>query len=399
MSLNDTRLRKAKVTANRLYDRDGLYIQADTSKSKYRYWRLKYYRPVDKREDVLALGKYPEVSLKEARLKAAEARSLLEQGIDPKKHKKASRERLRRTNERSFEKVALEVIDNQELTESTRFKKLSRFKNYVFPLIGKEPIEKLSTPDLADVIKRLVAAKKHETARKVRRELDQVFIYATQAGYVTTNNAQNLRGIVPTTTVTHKPAITDPSEFGVLLTKIDNYNEHSIVGAALKLAPLVFQRPGELVSVEWTEIDMEKGLWEIPPEKKKERKHMSGSHIVPLSEQALDILKFLKPITGNRTYVFSNQKNNDKHITTAAVIKALRSIGYDTKTEQSVHGFRASARTMLEEQLKYSYTLIEQQLSHTVRDTHKRAYNRTQFLVERTKMMQNWADYLDKLRK
>ena len=398
MALNDTFLRKQKVTSKRQYDRDGLFIQANSKETKYRYWRKKYRRPLDGKEDTLALGKYPEVSLAEARKKALEANVLLAKGIDPKRQGKATSVSSKANSNYIFEVVALEVINNQVLSESSRFKKLSRFRNYVFPFIGKKLLHNISTPDLAEILRNLVVDKKLETARKVRRELDQVLTYATQFGYVATNNAQNLSGLIPSSPVNHKPAITEPKRFGLLLRKIDIYDGNSVVGAALRLAPLVFQRPGELVAMEWDEINFDKATWEIPPEKKKERKHLTGSHIVPLSKQALKILNALKTITGHDKYVFNSLQKRHRHITSASVIKALRTLGYDTKTEQSIHGFRASARTLIEEELSVPYTIIEMQLSHSVRDTHGRAYNRTQFLIERTKMMQSWADYCDSLK-
>lgn len=398
MALNDTFLRKQKVTSNRKYDRDGLYIQATNNGAKYRYWRVKYRRPSDKKEDVLAIGKYPEVSLSEARKKTLEAKILLSKGIDPKVQKKAASVAASAASNRIFENVALEVIHNQDLSESSRSKKLSRFRNYVFPLIGKKPLDSISTPDLTAILRNLVLDKKLETARKVKRELDQVLTHATQAGYVTTNNAQNLKGLIPPSRVNHKPAITDPKRFGVLLNKIDSYDENSIVGTALRLAPLVFQRPGELVTMEWDEVSIDKAIWEIPPEKKKERKHLTGPHIVPLSTQAIDIIESLRLVTGNQKYVFNSLQSPNKHISTDSMVKALRTVGVNTKNEQSVHGFRASARTMLEEQLKIPYTIIELQLSHSVPDAHGRAYNRTKFLDERAKMMQEWADYLNGLK-
>lgn len=404
MSLTETFLRKSKVTKNRQYDRGGLYIQANKTKTKYRYWRLKYYRPTDHKEDLLALGTYPEISLSEARRKTVEARTMVAKGIDPKQQQKAAKALSKNASKLIFEAIALKVVSLQQLSESSQFKKISRFKNYVFPYIGKKPIDQISTPELAQIVRNVYADGKHlasakyETARKVRRELDQVFTYATQMGYVTTNNAQNLKGIIPKSPVKHKPAITDPKPFGELLKRIDSYQANSVVGAALRLAPLVFQRPTELVSMEWEEINFDKKVWEIPPEKKKERIHLTGAHIVPLSQQAIAIIKSLTSITGGQKYVFNSLQRQDKHISTASVIKALRAIGYDTKTEQTIHGFRASARTMIEEQLNVPYTIIEMQLSHSVRDTHGRAYNRTQFLNERRKMMQKWADYCDELR-
>lgn len=398
MPLNDTKIRKSKVKTNRLYDNHGLYIQANNSKTKYRYWRLKYYRPSDHKEDVLALGTYPEISLSEARKKTAEARTLIAQGIDPKQHQRAANATLKNALRKTFESVAAETIKNQQLSDSTRLKKISRLETYVFPKIGKKPIDQISTQELVEIIRELVRERTFDTAKKVRRELNQVFIHATQVGYVNTNNAQNLQGLIPPHPVKHQPAITTPEKFGQLLKDINTYNKNSVVGAALRLAPLVFQRPGELVSMEWSDIDFDKNLWEIPPEKKKERKYLLGAHIVPLSTQAKNIIESLKTITGTQRFVFNSSQAQNKHISTDAVVKALRALGYNTKSEQSVHGFRASARTMIEEQLQVPYTIIELQLSHSVRDPLGQAYNRTKFLDERAKMMQEWSDYCDKLK-
>lgn len=399
MSLTETFLKRGKIGSRRKYDGNGLYIQLNSAKTKYRLWRFKYRRPLDKKEDTLSLGTYPEVSLAEAREKAREAKKLIAQELDPKQEMKAAKLDSQFKAQMIFEKIAVERLDSQNLKPSTRTKKEARFKNYVYPWLGKKPIDSISTRDLAILLKKLIADEKYETANKVKRELGQVFSYAAQSGLIINNPAHNLHGLVPTRKPKHQPAITDPKKFGVLLSKIDGYNANSVVGFALRLVPLVFQRPGELVSAEWREIDFEKRIWSIPHEKKKEHRYLTVDHAVPLSTQSVKLLKELKKITGNSKFIFSNQKLNDKHISTAAVIKALRSLGYDTSSEQSVHGFRASARTLIEEQLNINPKYIRQQLSHSVNDPMGRAYDRTQFLSERRDMMQKWADYLDKLKK
>ncbi|RUO63247.1 Integrase [Pseudidiomarina planktonica] len=398
MNLTETKLKRAPVVARRLYDRDGLYIQCNSSKSAYRYWRLKYYRPTNKKEATLAIGTYPEISLAEARESVRLAKKQIAQGVDPKDVLIANRTRSEEQSKRTFEKVTQDCLKRQTLAPSTQVKKNSRISRYVLPHIGKKSVKSITTADLAEIVNKLIDAGKLETARKIRRDIDKVFVYAAQNGFIEHNPAQNLRGLVPASKVKHQPAIIEPIAFGKLLRDIDTYNHNSVVGLALKLAPLVFQRPGELVSMEWSELDLAKSIWVIPAEKKKERQHLTADHIVPLSRQAIEIIKSAKTITEHNTFVFSNQQHNEKHISTASVIKALRSLGYDTKKVQSIHGFRASARTLLEEQLKVRREYIEQQLSHTVKDSFGRAYNRTLFVKERSDMMQSWADYLDQLK-
>lgn len=397
MSLTDTFLKKGKVTSLRKSDGNGLYIQANAAKTKYRLWRFKYKRPFDKKEDMLSLGKYPEVSLAEAREKAREAQKVLAQGLDPKQEIKAARINSQLRAQMIFERVAAERLESQTLKDSTRAKKKSRLVNYVYPVIGKMPIDTITTIQLSNLIKKIVSDGKYETAGKVRRDLKQVFLFAIQSGYIKKENpAHYLDGLIPPHRERHRPAILDPQNFGVLLQKIDSYNANSVVGLALRLAPLVFQRPNEIVTAEWADMDFHGRMWTIPKEKMKG--HITEDHKVPLSSQSLTILQELKKITGSYQYVFSNQKTKGKHISTASLVKALRSLGYNTKEQQSTHGFRSSARTMLDEQLKVPEKYIEQQLAHAVPDTLGRAYNRTSFLKERIEMMQQWADYLDELK-
>lgn len=397
--LTQTGLKKSKVTKVRLFDGSGgLFIQCNPKKTQYRYWRLKYRRPTDKKEDTFSIGTYPEITLAKAREKALEARTLIANGIDPKQEKKRLQKEEEIAHMSVFSKVAYKCIDLQGLEDNTHKKKIARLMNYVFPHIGKTPIQNIGAPDLVKILDLVTAQSKIDTAKKIRQELNQIFTYAVQMGLTKDNPAQYLNSAIPSAPVMHRAAIIEPEAFGQLLTSIDTYDKNSLVGAALKLAPLVFQRPFELVSMEWSEVDFDEALWTIPKEKKKERKHRSEDHTVPLSRQAITILKSIKKLTGERIFVFSNLKKKDSHITTASLVKALRILGYDTKTEQNTHGFRASARTLMAEQLNMRQDLIEHQLAHNVRDTLGRAYNRTTFLKERKAMMQEWANYLSSLK-
>lgn len=394
MALTDPAVKNAKPQEKiyRLTDEKGLYLEVHPNGA--RYWRHKYrFAGKEKR---LAYGVYPEISLKEARNARDDSRRLLREGIDPAKLKRTRKARQTLAAENTFQTVSEEWFQKQLDTwaEATAKKRRALLDNDLLPWLGKFPVSELETMDLLACLQRIEDRGALETAHNARQVLGQVFRYAKQTRRVSENPALDLKGALKPKITTHHAAITEPAEFGKLLRAIDSYEGSHTVRCLLKLCPLLFQRPGEMIAMQWAEIDWKLALWRIPGDKMK----MKQAHDVPLSTQALSILKDLEPLTGNMPYVFPNARRRKHHVSPATINSALQKLGYDTKTQQCAHGFRASARTLLDEQLGFRLEWIEQQLAHKVRDALGRAYNRTKHLPQRQEMMQRWADYLDELR-
>ncbi|MFT5603447.1 MAG: integrase [Paracoccaceae bacterium] len=397
--LTDSKIKAAKPTerAYKLSDSGGLYLHVQPSGAKY--WRCKY-RFLNK-EKLLSFGTYPAFSLSDARAKRDDAKIQLKNGIDPALVKQRQKNRRYEAAANSFSAIAQEwlIKQNAVLAKETAKRKLAMLENDILPYIGKRPIAEIETFELVGCLNRIVDRGTVETAHKSRNIINQVCRYAKQTGRIKHNPASDLAGALPAKRKSHRPAIVDPQGFGRLLVAIDQYQGSMIVRTALALAPLLFQRPGELCAMEWAEIDIENGLWTIPIEKKKERNKVEGDHIVPLCHQAKALLEDIQPLTGRGRFVFPNQRNHESTIRTESLNKAIRACGFDTKTQHCAHGFRASARTMLAERLHLRIDWIAQQLAHQVRDTLGNAYNRTKYLPERIDMMQRWADYLDNLKR
>lgn len=353
-----------------------------------RLWRLKYR--IDGREKLLSVGTYPEVSLKSARERREDARRQIAAGVDPSAKRKA--ERAARAD--TFEAIAREWLDLKRASLSARTydKRLSRFEAFVFPSLGKRPIASITAPDLLAVIKRVEARGINETAHRVRSESSAVFRYAIATGRAERDPAADLRGALAPVVVRNHPAITEPAKIGGLLRSIHGYSGQPSTEYALKLLPLTFVRPGELRGAEWSEFDLDGGEWRIP----KERMKMNEQHVVPLSSQAVALLRELKLLTGNGCYLFPSLRTDERPISNNTLNAALRRLGY-TGDEMVSHGFRSMASTSLNE-LGWEPDLIELQLAHAERDEVRGAYNRAQRLGDRRKMMQAWADYLDGLR-
>lgn len=358
-----------------------------------KWWRLKYR--IDGKEKLLSLGTYPEVGLKSARAKRDEARKLIAEGVDPSKHRQAAKNAKASDQANSFEGIAREWHQRQSDTWSPSYSKkvLSRLEKDLFPLIGKEAISTISAPALLKPLRLIEERGSTETAHRLHQISGQIFRYAIATGRAQYNPAPDLRGALKKAETTHLAAITNPTEVGGLLRSIDSYQGHLVTKFALKLAPLVFVRPGELRKAEWAEIDFDKSEWNIPAHKMK----MKEAHLVPLSKQALNIIQELKKYTDDSPYLFPSPRSRKRPISDNAVLSALRRMGY-TKEQMTGHGFRAMARTILDEELHIRPDYIEHQLAHAVRDPNGRAYNRTAHLAERKKMMQIWADYLDALK-
>lgn len=391
MPLTQAQIRNTKPGDKpvRLFDGRGLYLEVAPSGG--RWWRFKYrYAGKEKR---LSLGVYPDVSLKDARERCEQARKVLAAGTDPSLARKAAKAAVRQGAENSFEAVSGEWLRNhaEVWSESHRVRVERLFERDLFPWLGSRPIADISPPELLDVIRRIERRGALETAHRALGNCGQVFRYAIATGRAARDPAADLGGALPPVKGEHFAAVTDPKRVGELLRVLDGYQGTLPVRCALRLAPLVFVRPGELRKAEWAHIDLEAAEWRYTVTK------TGSDHIVPLSRQAVEILQELRPVTARSQYVFPSARSGRRPMSDNAVLAALRRSGID-KDEMSGHGFRAMARTILDEVLGFRPDLIEHQLAHAVRDPHGRAYNRTAHLPERRRMMQEWADYLGKLK-
>lgn len=393
MSLTDTAIRNAKPDSKpvRLFDERGLYLEIAPSGGKW--WRLKYR--FGGKEKRLSLGVYPDVSLKDARQRRDEARKLLADDVDPGENRKAKKLARSDLAANSFEVVAREWFAKYEpnWTAGHSSKILARLERDIFPWIGSRPIVELKAPELLACLRRVEDRGALETAHRALQNCGQVMRYAIATGRATRDIATDLRGALPPVKPSHHAAITEPHKIADLLRAIDSYEGTLITKCALRLAPLLFVRPGELRKAEWSEINLDTAEWNIPAVRMK----MREPHLVPLSTQAVEILTELRALTGASQYVFPGARTNGRPMSDNAILAALRRMGYG-KDEMSGHGFRAMARTTLDEVLGVRPDYIEHQLAHAVRDPNGRAYNRTAHLAERRKMMQQWSDYLDKLK-
>ncbi len=391
MSLTDSAARTAKPAEKpyKLSDEKGLYLLVHPNGSKY--WRLKYR--FEGKERGLAFGVYPEISLKLAREQRDDARRLLASGADPgdaRRAKKAAREGAALN---SFEVIAREWYAKYAPTwaESHGSRIIRRLERDIFPWLGARPIADIAPPDLLAAVRRIEDRGAQETAHRALQNCSQVFRYAVATGRAARDPTGDLRGALPPAKGSHFAAVTDPVKVGPLLRVLDGYSGTLSVRCALQLAPLVFVRPGELRQAQWSDFDLGAAEWRYRVSK------TDVDHIVPLSRQALAILGEIYPLTGVGRYVFPGARTADRPMSDNALNAALRRLGID-KHELSTHGFRAMARTILDEVLGFRPDFIEHQLAHAVRDPNGRAYNRTAHLAERRKMMQAWADYLDKLK-
>lgn len=391
MPLTDTAIKNAKPAAKpvRLFDGEGLYLEIAPAGGKW--WRFKYR--FGGKEKLLSLGVYGDVSLKQARERRTEARKLLANGVDPSQHRKAAKAARVDRAANSFEVIAREWFEKQSQgwVEHHGDRILRRLERDVFPWIGGRPVAEVTAPELLAVLRRIEERGALETAHRALGNCGQVFRYAIATGRAERDPSPDLRGALPPVKGENFAAITDPKRVGDLLRALDSYQGTLTVKCALRLAPLVFVRPGELRKAEWSGFGLDKAEW---------RYHVTKTgteHIVPLSTQAVAILRELQAVTGDGKYVFPGARSEKRPMSDNALLAALRRSGI-AKEEMSGHGFRAMARTILDEELHFPPHLIEHQLAHAVRDANGRAYNRTSHLRERHTMMQQWADYLDKLK-
>ena len=401
--LSDVQVKNAKPQAQEYKLTDGYGLLLLVTPSGGKLWRYDY-RFGGKRK-AIALGAYPAVSLSDARIRREDARKLLANGVDPGEIKKAQKQARYSESEDSFEVQARawHKANVPAWADSHAKTTLARLEKSVFPWIGSKVVSEVKLGDIKGVLRR-IEERAPESARRMYVCLNMIFRYCVASEKMERNP---LEGLKPRDVLTsnpieqHFPAITDPKELAALLRSIDDFKGSYVVKCALRIAPLVFQRPGDLRQMEWADVDFDKAEWNIPVEKmkltKKEKVKRKGeAHCVPLATQALDILRELQPLTGHSRYVFPGHRTHLKPLSEAALTAALHRMGY--QGEHSWHGFRATARTILDEVLGFRPDFIEHQLAHAVRDTFGRAYNRTSHLAERKKMMQAWADYLNGLK-
>lgn len=395
MPLTDTAIRNAKAAEKpvKLTDGDGLYLLLQPSGAKW--WRFDYR--FDGKRKTLSMGVYPEVTLKQARERRDDARKLLADGTDPGRHRKVTKAARAELAANSFEVVAREWYARQKdvISESTRDKREKLLENDLFPYIGAQPVSEITAPDLVKIIKRIEGRGAFDIAKRAHQTAGRIFRYAVAHGLCTRDPSRDIevRDVLQPVQTRHHASITDPKEVGGLLRAIDGFVGSFVTRCALQLAPLVFVRPGELRHAEWSEFDFEKEEWRIPGPKMK----MRETHIVPLSHQALEVLREVHQLTGSKMYVFPSERGGGRPMSENTVNAALRRLGY-TKDEMTGHGFRSTASTLLHE-LGFDHRVIERQLAHGERNKVAAAYNFAEYLPERRQMMQRWADYLDKLKK
>lgn len=391
MALTDTAIRNAKPTDKPFSVADGKGLTMLVQPNGAKWWRLRYR--FDGKAKMLSLGVYPEVGLKEARDRRDEARRLLANGVDPGENRKATKAARQERAANSFEAVAREWFAkfSANWNENHGSRIIRRLERDIFPWIGGRPVAEVTAPELLATVRRIEGRGALETAHRALQNCGQVFRYAVATGRAVRDPSQDLRGALPPVRGTHFAAVTDPKQVAELLRTIDGYQGTLTVACALRLAPLVFVRPGELRAAEWADVDLDAGEW---------RYHVTKTacdHIVPLAAQAVAILREIHALTGGGRYVFPSARGGGRPMSDNAILAAMRRMGIP-KDEMSGHGFRAMARTILDEVLGFRPDLIEHQLAHAVKDPNGRAYNRTAHLPERRKMMQAWADYLDKIK-
>lgn len=390
MPLTDKEIRsfKPKESNYKRFDSRGLFVLVTPAGG--RLWRLKY--SFNGKEKLLALGQYPDVSLAMARDRRDDARRLLAQGLDPG----AEKERQAKAAASTFEAISREWLASfvPGMTPANAEMILDRLVKNIFPYIGRRPIHELTAQDVLAVIKRIADRGAVETARRILQYVRRVFDYAVLHGYAPFNPSVGLSRALPRPVVKHHAAITSPKAIGPLLRALDGYTGSFVVACALKLAPLLVLRPGELRHMEWQDVDMDAPDGpeiRLPAERMK----MKRPHVVPLSKQAVAILESLRPLTGPDGYVFPSIRTKARPMSENSVTAALRRMGYD-KTEQTGHGFRSTFSTLMHEG-GWASEIIERQLAHEDRDKVRAAYSSAQHLPERRKMMQAWADFLDGL--
>ena len=392
MPLTDTAIRAIKPTSKtaKFFDGGGLYLEVAPSGGKW--WRLKYrFQGKEKR---ISLGTYPTIGLKEARERREETKKILANGIDPSAQRQAIKVSTTSIDKDSFEVVTREWFDKHVVNLAPSYSKKVRslFERQIFPVLGAKPIAEVEPTDVLNAARHVEQTGAIETAHRLIQICGQVFRYAIATGRTKYDVSTGLHAALPKVNVKHMATLTDKKRIGQLLRAIDAYGGFFPVRCALRLAPLLFVRPGELQKAEWAEFDLPAAEWRLPASKMKMRQR----HIVPLSSQALSILAELQPYTGNGQFLFPSIRTTTKPIALESMLVAIRSMGF-TQDEMTMHGFRGMASTLLNE-MGYNRDWIERQLAHGERDHVRAAYNYAEHLPERRRMMQEWADYLNELK-
>ena len=388
--LTDTAIRKAKPRAKpyKMTDSRGLFLLVHPNGS--RYWRLKYR--IASKEKMLAFGVYPEVTLAEARQRCDEARAKLRDGLDPGAERKAAKLAAVEAGANTFGVIAAEWLEQQRPSMAPVTYQKAQWLLGLADALNARPIREITAPDVLAILRKLESAGTFETAHRAKQRIGQVMRYAIATGRAERDVTGDLRGALAPVNTTSRAAITDPVAVGDLLRALATYTGQPATCAALRLAPLLFVRPGNLRAMEWAELDLDAAEWRIPARKMK----MRDAHVVPLPSQAVAILRDVERLTGGGQYCFASLRTSKRPMSENTVNAALRRLGFDKET-MTGHGFRAMASTLLNEQ-GWSPDVIERQLAHAERNKVRAAYNRAQYMAERRKMMQAWADYLDALR-
>jgi integrase len=401
--LTDPKCRTARCPDDRvrvrLADSGGLYLEVGANGSKR--WFAKYR--FGGKERRIALGAYPDVSLKQAREGRDKARKTREQGTDPVQARRVARVTADAANATTFEAVARDFYATKASGWSQRYgaRWIERMEKDLFPLIGNMPMGNITPPILLDALRRVEKRGAVETAHTLRQTAGQVFRYGVQTGRCERSPAADLHGALRPVKVKHMAALLEPTKVGGLMRAMDVYGGQPATRAALLLSALLFQRPGNIRAMEWAELDTDAALWTIPAAKMKRTLHGKTNgrpHLVPLAPQALAILKELRPLTGHGRYVFPSLKTGEEHMSENTIRSALRGMGY-SNDEMTPHGFRALARTLIIENMPgVPADVIEAQLAHGKSGPLGMAYDRAEFMAQRRALMKAWADYLDKLR-
>ena len=383
---------KPKDKPYRMFDGAGLYVEVSPSGGKL--WRMKYtFNGAEKR---VSFGAFPAVSLADARIKRDEAKALLAKGVDPSLQKQIDKKIKVERAGNTFDVVAKEWLKKQSPGWSAKYTNLvtKRLDLYAVPSLGALPVADIAAPAVLEALRKIESRGKHSTAKRVKQVIGMVMRYAVATGRAKFDPTPSLNGALTAHVTKHHASVTDPKHVGEVLRMFDAFSGSHTVRVALHLAPLVFARPIELRMMRWEELDLDGKLWDLP----RGRMKMRESHLVPLSTQAVALIEEMKPHSGHLEYVFPGGRDPKRPMSDAAINAALRRMGIDTQEELTGHGFRAMARTMLRERLRFDSEVIECQLSHKKQGAHGGAYDRTKWLEERVVMMQAWADYLDKLK-
>jgi len=383
----------------RFFDSEGLYLEVRKNGGKYWFWKYRVHTMDKVTEKRLSLGVYPKVSKEQAREKRNEARKLLKEGQDPSHVKKMQKRDRQRAIGQTFKEVALEwhKVKKASWSESHGLRTLRQLERDLFPWIGDRPMKDITGSEILFALRKVEDRGAIETADRGLMLCRQIWEYVALDGIV--DVTRGIKSKLKPYRGKNYPAILDPKRFAQLLRAIDGYKGTPVVRAALKLAPILFQRPGNLRTMQWSHLNLDEGIWTIPSmEMKREKyeKENGEDHLVPLPTQAIGILKEVKHYTGNSKYVFRGERAADNPMSDGTINKAIRTLGFGD--EQVVHGFRASGRTMLDEVLNKDWRHLEAQLAHAVKDANGASYNRTQFIKQRMELMQDWANYLDAIK-